>query len=626
MLISPLMRKISFLKLLLLCFLQLLLITNTQAAPAPLYPFASSSQSTFEQVNETLQNASLFKKIRAKLIDIIGGGLSTFESFSIEGATFGLQEGIVSEVILGFSRSVEKNPRPTNSNDLFLVKDTLKIGLRLGLGVVLSGSAAYIHQFTLVYPVKSRTDGVINHGFILDFLLPLRVVSGKLPPKYVLMRESFIEGQARIRINGGTVPLGLDLTYNRVNMGRTIVSKKQKNQAQVYVDSAKYNELGLYFGFQMGLLAIPIQTASSQIGDISRYQITLDLEHPTRKLESQKALTDIMHANNYDRALEVGTKRLIESEFVHRFRFFTLLGFFTSKSIFRSDRITESHYDERDNKLIDTIRFQIEDRKRTTYNILAGSETHMSQVFLTAQPKEGGGLKDPLLTLTFLATDRSLRKTEIQNTFPDLINQLVGDPYHFSIPKRKAQQEHLSQEAQILIRTHFYPQAVNHLLSFDSQRLWARLVRDQGKSVSYWKRLAGTSYQDRSNKRMRNNRIPLKKLMLAKQLAKLIRLIDQAQTEKDDFEKVRSLTSAIRQGIYLTPDTFNVIIPSLLVAEVGQKRSFVEGEYVQFKKIKYRGPKKDLIISSSWGIPRPIEHSGHRFFFEDAHELYNLLP
>ncbi|MFQ5417705.1 MAG: hypothetical protein ACE5FL_11725, partial [Myxococcota bacterium] len=67
---------------------------------------------------------------------------------------------VIPRVIVHLSREVVLNPEPEGAFDQYIVVDSMKVGLRVGVGYIGSVEGALIKSYALAYPVATQTEGI----------------------------------------------------------------------------------------------------------------------------------------------------------------------------------------------------------------------------------------------------------------------------------------------------------------------------------------------------------------------------------------------------------------------------------------------------------------------------------
>lgn len=193
-------------------------------------------------------------------LDIARGVLNDAREISIGPSRLGLSSHAIAEVLFNVKRAYERNPTPTSEQDLYIFQDHFEIGLRLGASFGVFKDATNIRRFSVSYPVRSVEEGRLKDYFIADLLLPLHVSQGKLPAKYVLLTEHYIEHATGIEVEAGTgmAAPNLEAKVARVLLLRSFLDHRDPERYILYRDRSRYTEVSLELYARIGLLELPV--------------------------------------------------------------------------------------------------------------------------------------------------------------------------------------------------------------------------------------------------------------------------------------------------------------------------------------------------------------------------------
>jgi hypothetical protein len=202
------------------------------------------------------------------LMDLARGGISGSNRLTLSHAELELQTSFISQIILNVKRDIEKNINPTSDSDLYLVKDHLEVGLRLGPAYGAFVDVIYTRSFTLSYPVRSLDEARLHNGFIVNALLPLDVRNGKLPEKYVLRTEHYFETGVGVEGDVPESPVSVTIRAkgSRVALLRSYVDHKDPKRIVLYREQAKSWKASLQTFLRVLGLRIPVMTTLNNWG------------------------------------------------------------------------------------------------------------------------------------------------------------------------------------------------------------------------------------------------------------------------------------------------------------------------------------------------------------------------
>lgn len=554
--------------------------------------------------------------------------LNSFGSVSLESNSLGYDEGIIAGAIVGTSRIVERNPNPTSEDDKFLVMDTMKIGLRLGAGLIVSGSASYVLKYTITYPAKTKIQGMWNNKFFMDMFLPYKVWQNKLPKKYVLMAETYLEGQARLKLGGNiTLPMGTSITASKFYLTRNFISKKSDKKITVFRDTSIYNQLAQDVYLNLGLIDLPILEANVKFGSLDREYLSLDTSNEDAKNKTFNVLGKILKNNSWKSAIEYGDKRKVHTDFSHKYQYFNIAFMFTSENNHRVDDITDEKMSIENGTEI-LRRYQIENRRSTAWTIGFDGDRHKSYIYLSAEPVFKDGVpvdfKNPILSLKFLANDFGTKSNEIKESYIPMLNEIALNRNFIQYDPKLDETEGMTAYTDVLLNLEINEKGLRRLMELSEKDIWKELARETGKPVSYWKKASRLSLQDQRNKRMRQSRIKLQDHYLSKRVKAMCRRLTLAKKEQAPLQKLGLIVRALRQAIYQNTKTYKSTIIALLHRLVGTDNTFLEAEIIRFAEVGSKSTRKDAVTYTTQGKRTQKTSKVYRFFIEEAVELWTL--
>lgn len=535
----------------------------------------------------------------------------------------GIDDGLIAQVIFGIGRTVEINPNSSGDHDFYLVKDTMRVGLRLGAGFIVAGSGSYVRKYTLVYPVDKKLKGIFHDKFIVNFLLPYQVAFDKLPKQYVLMTESFIEGQGRIKI-GGTplIPLGSTTSLGRVQLNRTFIDHKSENKLKVFKDKAKYTQLAQDISFSLGLLGIPIYNGTLDKGRLERQYLQVKLSDQQVKRSAYKGLRKLIADDDVSELYPLGSIHKVKTKFLQSYNYFTLAWLFTIEGMDRTDRIQEYHQD-RDEYV---TRYQVENRKYVSWTLGIDGEAHISRLWAMARGIGENGYVEPEVRISLLAKDGWLKDGEMNGAYNQFVDKLTYNKDFMPIDNEFTKGKHLTGEFHMKIDLHLYEEAFEILLNTSEKKYWMALAKVTGKPYSYFKDAKERNYHGRIQRRMRQDRIPIRDMYLAKSMNGFLRWLKYAKKEEDPLAKMHYLVLALRKLTYVTPETFSPEIYQIIHGLVGTKNLFIKAEYMNMvTDIHLHNGGEHRRVSRTMGNKRESKNRFHPFYFQDASEIYYLF-
>lgn len=124
--------------------------------------------------------------------------------------------------------------------------------------------------FNIVWfsPLEAIAD-LLKDKKLLDFTLPYHVLKNQLPERYVLIREIYIEGAAKVRVmpNESPITIGVEGSASRVLLSRVIVDHKSGSKLVLSEDTSPYQQVQLrgLLGL-LGIIRVPFAHADKTYG------------------------------------------------------------------------------------------------------------------------------------------------------------------------------------------------------------------------------------------------------------------------------------------------------------------------------------------------------------------------
>jgi hypothetical protein len=549
--------------------------------------------------------------------------LSSFNGLDIAPIELGIDNGLIQRVLFGYNRSIERNEKPTGPDDQYLVKDTFKIGFRMGGGIVVSGDVSYVKEYTLIYPVKSRADGELQNSFILNLLLPYQVHADKLPEKHVLVLSDSIEGRGRIKIGNTMTVIGQSMSLSEINLGRTYISQKSEEKAFVFSDASLFSELAYMISLELGPLGIPVFNHRLRQGSLKRQYYELDLKNQTHK----NALRKIKLFNFTNRLERIAHVHKIDDTFYESNTRGNFLGFFQSSARTRYDDITESHQNDPSPDITTLIRrLQMEHFKKTSWSFFSLDEEFKSQVLLRASTKnldstQGQnfeGIERPHIEIQLLIDDLTTETSEFEQ-YIKMINKIALDPNFIQFTPSLHSRNHQWGELNVAVKMDLSQAGLSKLIQAKERDYWNALSKITQRPVSYWARALKTNLRNRRHLDVRT-----RDTYLANQLNSLARHLRNVGRERDDFWRMRSLHAAFTKAIYTSNQAYRPTLLAVIHEIVGSENIFLEGIISAAPDQEGHLPGKKPLYNKL-GTPKDQGHPFYQFYFEQASDVYNAF-
>jgi len=169
-------------------------------------------------------------------------------------------------VVVKVSRRLYPNPEAQGRSDQHIVQDTLRGGLRIGIGNGAFIEASGAQTLSLAYPVASVREGLRAQDRLLPLWLPSDLRRGELPERYVLVRERHARLGASAR-SSRHIDLtgGASASLGRVLSERTVIDHRDAEPI-VYRDTPRYWGIELRALARLGLVEVPFAKSTRRSG------------------------------------------------------------------------------------------------------------------------------------------------------------------------------------------------------------------------------------------------------------------------------------------------------------------------------------------------------------------------
>jgi len=568
------------------------------------------------EIQEALQGVFLeIRKVFAKNTSKL---LHSIHYLELDPEWFGLEEGLISRIIVRFNREMELNPYPESRNDQYLVKDTLEVGLELGYGATVSGDVSYVKTYTLAYPVASEIEGRYHRGFIVDLGLPRRLGGGNVPNDFVMMLEDSLRLRGRIKIEPGeAVSLVNDFEAARITLGRSVLSRKHGDRLDYFQDESQWHQLGYKFGLKLlYILRFRILDEGLRCGALNRDYTRLDISDLESNSQKQEALEHLILAGDASRLERLGKRYFLHDRFTERRSDFDFFGLLRQRTIRRVDKVELTELEE----AVPRAYFQIEDQRLRLWSFIDNGERYFSSLRMTGQLNEFGAVERSVLDIRLKIEDKLTRNRELKNGYLNMINTLALEPRFLAFDPTQHTINHIWGPLVVTVDLMLYQEALTDLLEVEDTDIWEALEEVSGISSEEWKRKARPRY-DRGRRSYPHDH---KRAYLARKALYFERELRVARRLEDSTQQLKSLVKAIRKTVYLSEGTFQPILLAVLHKLVGSEHLYLKTSITMPPNRENMLPGK-VPIGRELGVKQPYDYPIFQFVFEDPAEFYHLF-
>ncbi len=377
-----------------------------------------------EQIRMREQAMRAFKLATSRLVQVGAGAVGFLK---VTEADVGLAQGLISEILFKIERSIEENPNPVDESERFLVRDRLKLGFRLGAGLVIQGHATIWQQHDLVYPASSEAQALRAGNIALNLMLPYQLWTCELPDRFVLMSETAVEGGGKIYLSTGTVlPLGVgaDASNGILRIGRLVTQRDRSGNFKVFQDTEisdheQYRALLEFFGsMRMPIVSKDVRNLGHIKGLLWNIPAGALVDSPELALGLKRSIR--MGASHYLEKVSSSVQPLpIRGNFRKKSIDWNLFGLFTSS---RRSEILKAWGD--------AIGFRQQYRvaNEKHWSLLDWAEDHSVRAEMLSSSPEGDTTDaQRFMRIRWKIDDRHTTSEELQDGYVVLVNRLAGE-------------------------------------------------------------------------------------------------------------------------------------------------------------------------------------------------------
>lgn len=528
-----------------------------------------------------------------------------------------LKLGPVVELIASAPRTIEKNPDPTNPNDLYIVKDEFEVGVRLGVAYGIYKDVVVTKRYSLAYGVRTLEEGKNKNGFIVDLALPARLRKGQVPTKYVMKTETFISHGEGLELRDPTLLLapGFRIGHDRVFLGRAILDARDEKQVLLYRDNAKYNQIVKEAFASIGIFRLPLLNITSAQGASEGAAVVIDRASFDSNTSKRDQIAAAVASGNFEPFAKAEKKLSMERDFKSKTKGWNLI-LFKGKSETEFDHITLTEGDS----TRDTL--QLRSTKEKSFAFLDRKETHSVRIEVSGDGDREGSR---VVSVKAVGLDSNTKNKELSKGYLKFINGLSldgqrvidFDPELFSVNGKWGKTATESE-------TTFYSEGVSRVMQMTDGHFWAAVAKVSGVTPSKMASLVQTYRQVLKTPTGRGAG-NLQSSLYAKgiddstaalishglKILSKVGKIEKANTEQKLFERVGSLfrEAVYARGAFYEPRLLNAlstiageqnvygrhVVTTMgdgevalvgekpLIGEVGQRRDDPRSEYIMVK-------------------------------------------
>ena len=382
-------------------------------------------------------------------------------------------------IILRVHRSVVRNEQPRNMNERYLVHDQLVIGWTLGTNIAQVGSSiTYYRSFNLIYPVQRQSEGMYKTAYLPALLMPYAPGQIKLPQKYSILIEDYVEGRGTLSATGhAPVELNAGASLARVYLKRTLISDRADGKVEVLLDNSHYTELSAKVAAVLRVafvsLKFPFFEGSIRKGSIDREVWSLPVQTAESRLRAREALSLIAATMRTDTLPQFASRKQIDADFLMRKWGFNLFSLVTTLDVRTKANIEES--DSESPKDI-VYKYQIENMTENLWKapILDIQERDTAKTFFLGVKSPDGKYQDAILGLNIRQWDSSTSSQELYDDSVVLAQKVAGDPNFIVFSPRLHTNKDQWGSVVTMVDLLLYQAAMDKLLAISDEQWWSQ--------------------------------------------------------------------------------------------------------------------------------------------------------
>jgi hypothetical protein len=376
-------------------------------------------------------------------------------------------------LILKVRRKIAKNEEPRSIMERYLVHDEVTLGWVLGAGSIdVSGKAIYYRSFNLIYPSKERRTGLYFPNYIANLFLPYAPGFTKLPEKYSLFIQDYIEGSGTVRISNKSIfSLGAQASLSRIFLRRFLIGDRGNGFVNIMEDKSQATKVSGEINAALAFIKFPMVVGSVEKGSIDReiWKVTNNsVNSNARFFESVRNLVGWLDVSSFS---EIAEKRRIKSDYITNRYGINLFSLIFSNNSYRKDDISE--HEGEDDKLAQKS-LQIERISDEVWNLpITNQEQNVVRSFFLGVKDEKNGFSKPVLGLNVKILDGKSSSKEFKGEYLDFVNRAANNPYF--IPFSPILHTNRDEWGVLLTQFDFliYEKAIARLLSVSEDELWS---------------------------------------------------------------------------------------------------------------------------------------------------------
>ncbi|MCP5057434.1 MAG: hypothetical protein GY937_12015 [bacterium] len=516
----------------------------------------------------------VLEKIQLLGVGAVQGTLGSVPAIIFDDESSGISKFVVLELQVALERKVRENPRPRSADDFYLVQDRVKLGLRVGGGLVARATTAFWRSYTLVRPAASEREARFADDRIMS-LVRRDVKRGALPDEFVLIRQSYLDGRLGFITESfsGKVPLiGGRGGASRVNLGRSVVARRD-GDLRLWRDESDYHHRDLEAFLNLLFVHYPAIRSERDEGSLRGELWTVPFEEvevdPTLAGAVDRALRD----DDFGALETLRSPLPLSSAFDRAVRWFRVPLFFGRGSSWRRERVAVH-----DPSSPGTVRETLHQLRRDASGYWAFLDWGEDFRHVIRSTFTAGGTKrelTPAIVSTYYQRDRDTYDAELGDAYLGFIDGLARRDEPTLRPSLHSYNGRWG-DLEVKVRIGYSRKAVERLGELDLERFWTDLAAalgiHRGELEGHRASLAG-----RGPRRFRGRyRLPARLLPPILRAERVVERIAAAREADDPEVRLRLLTESLGEASYRRGGGYDPTLLVVLHQQLGRKQVSID--------------------------------------------------
>ena len=349
------------------------------------------------------------------LLDAARSAISNVDRIVIKNDRFATSGvNFVGDIIINPAREIEKNPNPQSADEQYIVRESLRVGFRGGLGFGVYADYIPTLTLSLTFPMRSLEEARLRRGFVVNALLPKDVLENKIPEKSVLVVEHSVEKGVGVNIDDRNlgVPLTLRAGFSQLKLSRTILDSRSPDKVILYGDTQGMDRRKAEAFLGLGIFQLPVfESYKDKNGKAEGFGVSIQpafFESQKQQILSQMVSGKINQLKGLTGAFD------LKNNFSASRKSWNLI-FAKGGSEKRLDQIVLERADQQQ----DYLQYRL--NRHRSWSFLSNGETRRLNIEVYSDLKSDKGLQ---VNLSVIGLDKNTRDKELSQQYLGFINGL----------------------------------------------------------------------------------------------------------------------------------------------------------------------------------------------------------